>query len=230
MRTTLLAGLFVLALTAGCGTVLDGPDAVARRATESPSATASSAPPFDREALSARVKKALMAPGAMVSMGVVTKPEDDLDTDETTSEYCNLRVLGEGTYNHVAHMRSWRKSPGVTVFQTTHGYSDFTGKDAVDKTRQYAQNCTTYVLPHSDVKIELLDEVQLGTVAGVDAWYARCHKRTYGTEPPAIACEAHLGRGTLLTDIMVYSGDTLAAASAKLRKIVPIAAAALAAA
>lgn len=80
----------------------------------------------------------------MVSMGAVTNPENDLDTDETTSEYCNLRVLGEGTYNHVAH------------------------------------------------------------------------KRTYGTEPPAIAGGAHLGRGTLLTDILVYSGDTVAAASAKL--------------
>src|SRR5690349_21218267 len=96
MRTTIFAGLFVLALTAGCGTVLDQPHAVARHATAAPSAAAPSAPPFDREAMSARVKKVLMAPGAMVSIGVVGQPEDELDSGYTTSEYCNLRVLGEG--------------------------------------------------------------------------------------------------------------------------------------
>jgi hypothetical protein len=231
MRTTIFAGLFVLALTSGCGTVLDQPDAVARRASAAPSATASSAPPFDREALSARVKKVLMAPGAMVSVGVVGRPEDELDATYTTSEYCNLRVLGEGTYSHVAHLRSWGSS-SVTVYQTAHGYDGLTAKDAVDATRRNAQNCTTYEVRYSDgrVKFELLDEVDLGTVAGVDGAYARCHKRTSDTGQSSIACEAHLGRGKLLSDILVYSGGTVASASAKLRQIVPIAAAVLAAA
>jgi hypothetical protein len=231
MRTTIFAGLFVLALAAGCGTTLDRPDAVARGTTAAPSAQASSGPPFDRGALSERVKKALMAPGAMVNVGVAVKPEDELDAGYTTSEYCNLRVLGEGVYNHVAHLRSWGSS-SITVYHTAHGYHDITGKDAADATRRNAQNCTTYEIRYSDgpAKFELLDEVDLGTVAGVESAYARCFKRTSGTDQPSIGCEAHLGRGKLLSNILVYSGGTVASASAKLRQIVPIAAAALAAA
>jgi hypothetical protein len=231
MRTTIIGGLLVLALAGGCGTVVDRPDAVARGASAAPSAPASSAPPFDREALSARVKKALMAPAAMVSVGVVGRPEDELDANYTTSEYCNLRVIGEGTYSHVAHLRSWSSS-SATVYQTAHGYNGLTGKDAVDATRRNAQNCTTYEVRYSDgrVKFELLNEVDLGTVAGADAAYGRCYKRTPDTGSASIACEAHFSRGDLLSNILVYSGGTAASASAKLRQIVPIAAAALAAA
>ncbi|GAA1035899.1 hypothetical protein GCM10009557_45180 [Virgisporangium ochraceum] len=230
MRTRILTGLFVLAFTAGCGTILDQPDTVARPASVEPSAPASSAPPFDRDTASARVKKILMAPGAMVNVGVVGKPEDELDTTYTTSEYCNLRVLGEGTYNHIAHLREW-SSPGITVYQTAHGYGTLTGRDAVEATRRNAQNCTTYEIRSADgrIKIELLDQLDLGTVAGVEASYGRCYRRSSPTETPTIACEAHLGRGTLLSNILVYSGGTVASASAKLRQIVPIAAAALAA-
>jgi hypothetical protein len=231
MRTTIFAGLFVLALAGGCGTALDRPDAVARRVSATPSAPASSAPQFDRQAFSERVKKVLMAPGAMVNVGVVGKPEDELDSGYTTSEYCNLRVLGEGVYNHVAHLRHWSAS-SIGVYHTAHGYNDITGKDAVDATRRNAGNCTTYEIRYSDgpVKFELLDVVDLGTITGVDGSYGRCYKRTDGTDPPAIGCEAHLGRGNLLSNILVYSGGTVASASAKLRQIVPIAAAALAAA
>lgn len=230
MRTTILAALAVLAFAAGCGTVLDQPETVARRATAEPGASASSAPPFDRDAASARVKKILMASGAMVNVGVVGKPVDELDTTYTTSEYCNLRVLGEGTYNHISHLREW-SSPGITVYQNAHGYSGLTGRDAVEATRRNAQNCTTYEVRSADGRItfELLDQVELGTVAGVEASYGRCYRRSSPTETPTIACEAHLGRGTLLSNILVYHGGTVASASAKLRQIVPIAAAALAA-
>jgi hypothetical protein len=156
MRTTIFAGLFVLALAGGCGTALDRPD---------------------------------------------------------------------------AHLRSWTSS-SIAVYHTAHGYNDITGKDAVDATRRNAGNCTTYEVRYSDgpVKFELLDVVDLGTIPGIDGSYGRCHKQTSATDPSAIACEAHLGRGKLLSNILVFSGGTVASASAKLLQIVPIVAAALAAA
>jgi len=232
MRTTILAGLFVLALASGCGTAaFDRPEAVARRASATPSAQASSAPPFDREALSERVKKALMAPGAMVNVGVAVKPEDEFDAGYWTSDYCNLRVIGEGDYNHVVHARTWT-ARGLAVYDTAHGYGNITGKDAVAATRRNAQNCTTYESRYSNgtVKSELLDVVDLGAVAGVDDAYGRCEKRTYDKDAPVFACTAYLGRGNLLSSVVVYFGDTAASSLAKLRQIVPIAAAALAAA
>jgi hypothetical protein len=227
-RTAIVVGLFAAMLTSGCGNVLDEPGAVARPVAPN---AAASAPPYDRDAQSARVKKALIETGAMASVGVGGEREDKLDVSETTSQYCNLRVLGEGTYSHVAHSRSWR-SWSVAVYQTAHGYNTLTGKEAVDATRRNAHNCTTYEIRYSDgsrVRFDLLDEIDLGTIAGVDASYARCFKQTSDTDPPSIACEAYLGHDTLLTDILVYSGDTVASASATLRQIVPIAAAALAA-
>jgi hypothetical protein len=230
MRTTIFAGLVLLALAGGCGTPLDRPDAVARRTTTAPSAPASSGPPFDREALSERAKKTLMAPGAMVNVGVAVKPEDEMDVKVRTSDYCNLHVINEGVSTHVAHLRSWR-ARSITVVAVGHGYDATTGKDAVDATRRNAQNCTTYEVRYSDGtgRFELLDVVDLGTVAGVDDAYARCDKRTFDPAPPVIACSAFLGRGKLLSSVTVYYGGTVASASAKLREIVPIAAAALAA-
>jgi hypothetical protein len=231
MRATIFAGLFVLAFAAGCGTVIDRPDAVARRVSATPSTPASSGPPFDRTALAERVKKVLMAPGALVKQGVAVKPEDELDAFYPTSNFCNLMVIGEGRLNHVAHLRAWR-SPSITVFHTAHGYDKITGKDAVDATRRYSQNCTTYEQRYSGgfIKYEILDVVDLGAVASVDDSFGRCERRTFGTDPPQVACIAYLGRGKLLADVTVYYRNTVASASAKLREIVPIAAAALAAA
>jgi len=232
MRTTILAGLLVLALAGGCGTALDRPDALARRAAATPSAQASSAPPFNRAALAERAKSVLMAPDAMVNVGVVVKPEDRLEAGYWTSDYCNLRVIGEGDYNiHVSHGRNWL-SPGITVYNTAHGYANITGAAAVDATRRNAQNCATYDgrYYNGTVKYELLDVVDLGAVAGVEDSYGRCERRTFDNSPPVFACVAYLGRGQLLSNIVVYFGSSAASALAKLRQIVPIAAAALAAA
>jgi hypothetical protein len=231
MRTTIVAGLFVLALASGCGTALDRPDAVARRVSATASAQASSAPPFDRAALAERVKKALMAPGALVNAGVAVKPEDELDVFYPTSNFCNLVVIGEQRLNHVAHLRAWR-SRNITVFHTAHGYDKITGKEAVDATRRHSENCKTYEQRYSNGtgKFEILDVVDLGPVAGVDDSFGRCQRSTFDTDPPQIACLAYLGRGKLLAEVVVYYRNTVASASAKLREIVPIAAAALAAA
>jgi len=196
-----------------------------------PSTQPSSMPTFDREALSARVKTVLMKPDAMVGLGVEAKQDDHFDTGEPTSEYCNEALYGGSKYRHVAHLRVWQTS-NTTVYNYAHGYGQTTGKDAVADTRRSAQTCTTFSSPHAlnEWKFELLDVVDLGAIAGVDDSYGRCERLTVGNNPPQIVCEAYLGRGQLLSKIMVFAGDTVPLASARLRLIVPIAAAALAAA
>jgi hypothetical protein len=231
MRTRFVAALAAVALAGGCGTALDRPEAVARPAAALPSTGTPSGAAFDREAFSERVKKVLMAPGALVGVGVAAKPQDEFDADYTTSDYCNLSVVGEGPYSHVAHLRAWR-SQSITIYNAAHGYDTITAKEAVDSTRRHAENCASYVARYSTgtVKYELLDVVDLGSAAGVDDRYGRCEKRTFDNDPPLIACVAYLGRGKLLSQVTVYHGGTAASATAKLLQIVPIAAAALAAA
>jgi hypothetical protein len=234
MRTTIVAALFVLALAGGCGTALDRPGAVARRAgaAASPSAVRSSSPPFDRAALSARVQKVLVAPGALVGVGVVTKPEDELDADYKMSDYCNLTVPGETRSDGVVHIRSWQ-SRSIVVYNAAFGYDTITAIEAVASTRRHAGNCTSYErrFDGGTVKVELLDVVDLGSVAGIDDGYARCERRTVNNDPAFVACMAFLGRGKLLSTLNVWhGGGTAASTTTMLLQIVPIAAAALAAA
>jgi hypothetical protein len=230
MRTSIVVGMLVVTLVGGCGTVGGAPESVARGLGPSLSPTPS-APPFDREALANRVKKAMMPAGALIAAGGPTNIEAEaFDTSDKTSEHCNLIVLGVGTYTHVSHRRKWANR-AMTVYQNGHGYGNMTGAAAVDATRRNAQNCQSYEYRYSDgiVKFDLLGVVELGQVPGADGSFALCEKHTYEKYPVAFGCVAYLSRGSLLSVLTVFSGETAASSQAKLLQIVPIAAAALAA-
>lgn len=228
--TAVLVVVAVLGLGAGCDSAVDDPGVGARPMSAAPSGSGSSAS-FDREGLSARARKALIAPDALARVSVAAKPEDRFDGEFATSDYCRKSVPGEDAGSHVAHQRAWRNST-LAVFNTTHGYGSISGKDAVEATRANAQNCQTYdgTIGTSKVKHELVSEVSLNDLPGIDASYARCELLTFENEKPRIGCVAYLARGALVSSVTVLYADLVYATQDKLVEIVPIAADALIAA
>jgi hypothetical protein len=231
VRVSIVATAVGLTLLAGCGAPERDSVAVARPA-RSAAPSASPAPTVDRGALVARSRAAMVKPDGYRRFGAPATAETErYDHNEPTSSVCNMTIIGENNVNHVANYVAW-KATGFYLIQLTHGYAALTGKDAVEKVRGNAGNCTTWTERFSDGNVEFtfLETFDLGgVVAGTDASYARCDRLKFATGNELVYCEAYVAKGPLLSDVSVSAGS-VQQTKAKLNQVLPTAVAALVAA
>lgn len=201
------AVLAVVALTAGCsGEPVAAP-------APSTTTTTTTAPPTP-EQLNARAKAAMASPEAFTATGGKVKtnvPATDAEVGadgQVVSVICGGRkIMVDGT--SVTRSRLWTGK--TTVFQEVHAMADRTAATLVKTVETGLTACTT-----------ARSVEQLTTLAkpeGVDDFYAYCEATLDPTVSP-FACYALLGRGTLISQVIMF-GQTKEAAGAELASVLP---------
>jgi hypothetical protein len=236
MRSVVAAGVLLVLLAAGCGSVSDESAGLAR-------GTRSSAPPsYDRNELAAQTRKALMAPDAVTGLDGPVRTAEVVDGHFTTAYYCFNHPNDEGRSGHVGHERRWT-TPTVTISHVVHGYYRKTAFDAVAQVRtSIREACGSFAVSGrskmytdgraeggDNVKYELLGPVDFANPAGAEDSIGQCHKESYRSGQQRVVCAAYLGRENLVSAVFVSAGMNEAAARTKLLQIIPTAATVLAA-
>ena len=233
MRARTLVLLLAVLSLSGCAAGEGHARSVAP-SSPGPASAGPSGDGFHREDVSELVKKALMAREALVGVGIPGNSRDDLDEDFPTSAFCGLVPANEGRTGHVAHERNWAATDFL-VSNTAHIYYRKTGAEAIAEARDNSQRCETYSLRYASgdtAVVHVLAPVEFPTPAGVDASFGRCFTEKAEGYDPEISCAIYLGRKQMASVVLLYGAPVGAEAAirAKLLQIVPIAAAALAAA
>ncbi|MGI5507269.1 hypothetical protein [Lentzea sp. CA-135723] len=207
MNTRICAAVVaVVALTAGCA----GEPAAAPPAATTTTTTAAPTP----AELNERAKAAIAPPDAFAAVGGQVKTNTPATDAEIGAEGQAVAMICGGREIHadgasVARSRLW--TGRTTVFQQVHAMADRpaavlvkgveTGLAACAGTRSVEQ-LTTLAKPE-----------------GVDDFYAYCEATLDQTVAP-FACYAYLGRGTLISEVIMF-GRTKAEAGAELASVLP---------
>ncbi|MFD4669006.1 hypothetical protein ACFWNN_04675 [Lentzea sp. NPDC058450] len=208
MNTRICAAVVAfVALTAGCTA-----EPAAAPQTSTPSTTTTAAPtPAE---LNERAKAAIAPPDAFAARGGQVKtntPATDAeigDPSQAVALYCGgSQIHADGV--SVARSRLW--TGRTTVFQQVHAMADRPAAVLVKRLETGLAACA------STRSVE-----QLTTIAkpeGVDDFYAYCEATLDQTVAP-FACYAYLGRGTLISEVIMF-GQTKAEAGAELASVLP---------
>jgi hypothetical protein len=192
LNTRICAAVLALAaLTAGCA----GEPAAAP--APSTTTTTTTAPPTTAE-LNERAKAAIAAPDAFAAAD-----------GQVVSVICGGRkIMVDGT--SVTRSRLWTGK--TTVFQEVHAMADRTAATLVKTVETGLTACTTAR------SVEQL--TALAKPEGVDDFYAYCEATLDPTVSP-FACYALMGRGTLISQVIMF-GQSKEAAGAELASVLPI--------
>jgi len=221
------------AVTAGCGD--DGERAGAAAASSAAtSASVSVAPPspsptVDRAAVQARARAALIAPDGLVPAGGARAPKEDDDRLWAFESYCAKGVTANAAGVSTSSRRVW-SGIGLYVAQVVHANSSVPGTAIVAELRANAAACKQYtqICEANCSDITMLGPVELAVPTGAEAAFALCERRDPPNAGPYHYCQAYLVRGTVVSLVSVTSGGTLGQSQSAMKKVVPIAAAALA--
>jgi hypothetical protein len=209
-----LMAALTLALTA-CGQP-SGPVAVTTPSSTPATSLSPSAPTLvDPAALAARIKRAVVPPDGLRSLGAGAPQEDGAGQWAVTTQ-CNAGLPSDSQLQ-ASYKRTWKTSRGI-VQSFVHGYSATTGARVVSEVRDLDGTCKSYRAEGENVDRRVLGQYTTTQPAGVTGFYAYCEQAAQ-----VFLCFGFLGYDNLVA-VVVSIGSDVAHTKADLDQVLPIAA------
>lgn len=214
-------------VAAGCGDAsADRPEPAAATPSQS-SATPSPVPTVDRATVQAKATAAMMAPDAVRGIDSFTFADEDT-RPYAYDNFCGKGVTADRAGVAAAHRRMW-KGDATNLIQVVHANASVAGTAVLDQIRTHMAACSTYreTCASHCAAITVLGPLDPGPLAGVDSTVGSCEKWEPVGDDVFVRCVVYLARGTTVT-FLSSNGWTRDASTTMMRKVLPIAAAALA--